>query len=198
MAKPVVELRATCRYNAPIEVDGIREVKMSEQARHYWYVVQTKPRQELRARANLENQAFNVALPMLNLERIKRGKRTVSTEPLFPGYIFVQINDYAENFHKLRSTFGVTKLVKFGDTPARLSDEIVTQMLSLSGDSPEVKELQRHAAPQPGDKVEILEGPFKGLFAEVLKLDGASRCVVLLDFLHKQVRAEFELSDVKR
>lgn len=171
---------------------------MSEQMRHCWYVVQTKPRQELRAQANLENQAFDVALPMLTLERIKRGKRTPTTEPLFPGYIFVKLHDYSQNFHKLRSTFGVTKVVKFGDSPARLSDELVTQMLHLNQDSPEVKELQKHAAPQPGDKVEILEGPFKGLFAEIIKLDGASRCVVLLDFLHKQVRAEFELSDVKR
>ena len=171
---------------------------MSEVSRHCWYVVQTKPRQELRARANLENQAFDVALPMLTLERIKRGKRTPSTEPLFPGYIFVKISDYSQNFHKIRSTFGVTKLVMFGDSPARLSDELVTQMLSLDGDSPEVRELQRHVAPQLGDKVEILEGPFKGLFAEIVKLDGPSRCVVLLDFLHKQVRAEFELSNVKR
>lgn len=183
---------------AGIEVGDSKEAKMSEISQQWWYVVQTKPRQELRARANLENQAFDVALPMLTLERIKRGKRTPTTEPLFPGYIFVKLPDYSQNFHKIRSTFGVTKLVIFGDTPARLSDELVTQMLSLTGDSPEVKELQRHATPQPGDKVEILDGPFKGLFAEVLKLDGASRCIVLLDFLHKQVRAEFELSDVKR
>lgn len=171
---------------------------MTEVARHDWYVAQTKPRQELRARANLENQAFEVALPMLTIERVKRGKRSPTTEPLFPGYIFVKISDYSQSFHKIRSTFGVTKLVKFGDTPAKLSDDLVVQMLSLGDDSPEVKELQRHAAPQPGDKVEILEGPFKGLFAEIIKLDGQSRCIVLLDFLHKQVRAEFELSNVKR
>ncbi|RUO62632.1 transcription/translation regulatory transformer protein RfaH [Pseudidiomarina insulisalsae] len=171
---------------------------MSAATPHTWYVIQTKPKQELRARANLENQAFHVALPMLTLERIRRGKRTPSTEPLFPGYIFVKIDDYTQNFHKIRSTFGVNKLVMFGETPARLSDELVAQMLTIGDDTPEVKELQRQLAPQVGDKVEILDGPFKGLLAEIVQLDGASRCIVLLDFLHKQIRAEFELSNLKR
>lgn len=171
---------------------------MDETFGDFWYVVQTKPRQEKRARANLENQNFGVALPMLTLERIKRGKRTPTLEPLFPGYIFVKLHDESHSFHKIRSTFGVAKLVKFGGSPAWMSDETVMQMLTLSGDFTEVKRLQRHLVPQPGDKLEILKGPFKGLFAEVVKLDGPSRCVVLLDILHKKIRAEFELSDVKR
>ncbi|WP_411359042.1 transcription/translation regulatory transformer protein RfaH [Pseudidiomarina salilacus] len=171
---------------------------MSEPTPHSWYLVQTKPKQELRARANLENQALEVALPMLNLERIRRGKRTPVTEPMFPGYIFVKAGDYSQNFHRIRSTFGVSKIVKFGDAPARISDALVAQMLAVDDQSPGVQEAMRQAAPQIGDQVEIVEGPFAGLFAEIIKLDGPSRCIVLLDFLHKQIRAEFELSDIRR
>ncbi len=171
---------------------------MSEQVLETWYVVQTKPKQELRAQANLENQSIDAALPMITLERIRRGKRTKVREPLFPGYIFVKLTNYADNFYKIRSTFGVSKVLQFGASPARISGDLVKSLLALGDDSPEIKELQRHAVPQVGDKVHILEGPFKGLIAEIVKLDGPSRCVVLLDFLHKQVRAEFELTDVQR
>lgn len=171
---------------------------LSENKLETWYVVQTKPRQELRANANLENQGIEAALPMITLERIRRGKRVPVREPLFPGYIFVKFSNYSQNFHKIRSTFGVTKLLQFGESPARISGDLVNELLALDGESAEVKELQRHAVPQVGDKVQILEGPFAGLIAEIVKLDGPSRCVVLLDFLHKQVRAEFELTSIER
>ncbi|WP_173920584.1 transcription/translation regulatory transformer protein RfaH [Pseudidiomarina piscicola] len=171
---------------------------MSEQGLERWYVVQAKPRQELRAQANLENQGIEAALPMITLERIRRGKRTKVREPLFPGYIFVKLSNYADKFYKIRSTFGVSKVLQFGTSPAQISGELVQNLLALDGDSPEIKELQRHAVPQVGDKVHILEGPFKGLIAEIIKLDGESRCIVLLDFLHKQVRAGFDLTEVQR
>ncbi|MDN7126955.1 transcription/translation regulatory transformer protein RfaH [Pseudidiomarina sp. 1APR75-33.1] len=171
---------------------------MSEGTREIWYVAQTKPKQELRAQANLENQGIEAALPMIMLERIRRGKRVAVREPLFPGYIFVKFSDYAQNFHKIRSTFGVSKLLQFGDSPAQISSQLVSDLLSLDEDSREVKELQRHAVPQVGDKVQILDGPFSGLIAEIVKLDGPSRCIVLVDFLHKQVRAEFDLKSIER
>ncbi len=49
-----------------------------------WYVVLTKPKQELRAQENLERQGGMVFLPMFASERIVRGKRVVRQEPLFP------------------------------------------------------------------------------------------------------------------
>ncbi|MGQ4276479.1 transcription/translation regulatory transformer protein RfaH [Pseudidiomarina sp. E22-M8] len=171
---------------------------LSENKLETWYVVQTKPRQELRAHENLENQGIEAALPMITLERIRRGKRVPIREPLFPGYIFVKFSNYSQNFHKIRSTFGVTKLLKFGECPARISDSLVKELLAVNSDSAEVKELQRHTVPQVGDKVQILDGPFTGLVAEIVKLDGPSRCIVLLDLLHKQVRAEFDLASIER
>ena len=163
-----------------------------------WYVVQTKPKQELRARTHLENLDFAVALPMLSIERVRRGKRTAVSEPLFPSYIFVKTDATSPNFHRIRSTLGVSKLVKFGDTPAKLSDDVVAQMLSFAEQSTTAQQLDRRAAPQIGDRVEITEGPFAGLLAKVIGLEGSSRCIVLLEFLQQQVRAEFALSSLKR
>ncbi|RUO74536.1 transcription/translation regulatory transformer protein RfaH [Pseudidiomarina sediminum] len=163
-----------------------------------WYVIQTKPKQEQRARTHLENLAFDVALPMLSIERVRRGKRTAVSEPLFPSYIFVKVDAASPNFHRIRSTLGVSKLVKFGETPAQVSDDVVSQMLCFSEKNETAQQLDPNAAPQVGDQVEIVEGPFSGLLAKVVALDGASRCVVLLDFLQKQVRAEFALSSLKR
>lgn len=78
-----------------------------------WYVVLTKPKQELRAQDNLERQGGVVFVPMFANERISRGKRVVRQEPLFPGYLFLQSDTQSELLSKVRSTFGVRQLLTF-------------------------------------------------------------------------------------
>jgi transcriptional antiterminator RfaH len=161
-----------------------------------WYVVRTKPRQETRARLNLENQDINAFLPEITLQKIRRGKRTDVTEPLFPGYIFAELDDYAGKFHKVRSTFGVAKLLTFGENPATIPDALIEEMRHVSATTQQ--KAQESAMPQVGEKVEITYGPFKGFMAEIVQLDGESRCIVLLNWLQKEVKASLEFSEIRR
>ena len=39
-----------------------------------WYAVHTKPKQENRALENLQNQGFECFLPLLEIEKVRRGK----------------------------------------------------------------------------------------------------------------------------
>ena len=82
-----------------------------------WYVVYTKPREEARARENLERQGHQCYLPELSLEKRRRGKVVPVTEPLFPRYLFIRCADElaTAGWGSLRSTRGVVKLVAFGD-----------------------------------------------------------------------------------
>ncbi|WP_417663670.1 transcription/translation regulatory transformer protein RfaH [Pseudidiomarina donghaiensis] len=161
-----------------------------------WYVVRTKPRQETRARLNLENQDINAFLPEITLQKIRRGKRTDVTEPLFPGYIFAELDDYAGKFHKVRSTFGVAKMLTFGETPATIPDALIEEMRHVNATTQQ--KAQQSAMPQVGEKVEITYGPFKGFIAEIVQLDGESRCIVLLNWLQKEVKATLEFSEIRR
>lgn len=161
-----------------------------------WYVIRTKPRQELRAQTNLINQDITTFLPQITLQKIRRGKRTSVTEPLFPGYIFAELDDYAGKFHKVRSTFGVAKLLTFGETPATVPDALIQEMHQVNAETQQ--KAQQSAMPQVGEKVEITYGPFKGFMAEILQLDGESRCIVLLNWLQKEVKATLELNEIRR
>ncbi|MFB1486250.1 MAG: transcription termination/antitermination NusG family protein [Thiocapsa sp. C4-3m] len=49
-----------------------------------WYLVQSKPRQAERAEVNLVQQGYSVFHPQLMVERIRRGRRVVVEESLFP------------------------------------------------------------------------------------------------------------------
>lgn len=155
-----------------------------------WYLLHCKARQEARARMHVENQGYTACLPQLDRTKLVRGKRTVCEEPLFPNYLFVQLNVNTANFNALRSTRGVNGFVRFGGVPATVPNEVVAQLL-------EIEDAQKNAASvqqtyKTGAAVEITEGPFAGLQAVYQMPKGEERCLVLLDMLGKQQRIEIE------
>jgi transcriptional antiterminator RfaH len=146
-----------------------------------WYLIQCKPRQDSRAEENLIRQAFKCYRPTQQIERIQRGRRTTLVESLFPGYLFIQLDQLNDNWHPIRSTRGVNQLVTFGKQPIAVADELIAQLRQqLSEKPPETLALQ------PGDSVRINSGSFKELEAIFLARDGAERIIILLQLLHRE------------
>ena len=52
-----------------------------------WFLIHTKPRQEVIALENLERQDYPCYLPMLPTEKLRQGKLITLQEPLFPRYL---------------------------------------------------------------------------------------------------------------
>ena len=153
--------------------------------RPYWLLLQTKSREESRAQEQLENQGCRVFCPYIGVEKISRGKRQVQQEPLFPGYLFLNIDDEQSSisYTSIRSTRGVSKIVRFGEDYTKLPQNLI--------DSIEERVSQTHTllsknTPQQGDKVNITEGPFKGMEAIYQQADGAMRSMVLINLLHQK------------
>ncbi len=71
-----------------------------------WYLIKTKPRQEKIAIQSLENQDYGTFCPMAKINN-----RLVV---LFPGYLFVQLNEKTQKWSPINSTKGVSNFVKFG------------------------------------------------------------------------------------
>ena len=139
-----------------------------------WYLLRSKPRQELRAVENLERQGFIAYCPMLEQKRAK-------PEPLFPGYVFLQHEDFDEHpeFGKIRSTRGVGGFVKFGEDFAKLPDDLVDG-IRRQEDAFVVCPLFK-----PGQLVEFSDGPFKDMQAVYQFEKGADRCMVLISILNR-------------
>ena len=156
-----------------------------------WYLIQCKPRECFRAMEHLQNQAFEAFLPTLSREVLRRGKRETVLEPLFPHYLFVRLSDVADNWAPLRSTRGVARVVRFGDTPLSVPDDIVSALQ-------EPVPTQPQALFEAGDKVQITEGALAGLEAIFAATDGDERVVLLIKLLHQQQTVRVPLSQVRR
>jgi transcriptional antiterminator RfaH len=150
-----------------------------------WYLIHTKIRQERVALENLERQGFECFLPLIRAEKLRPGALQVVKEALFPRYLFIRLGTGLESqsWAPIRFTLGVSRLVTFGQIPAKIDDELIAAMLSKSEGSEVVL---RHF--EPGEQVVVTDGPFVGLEAIYQMADGEGRVMVLLNILSKQVK----------
>jgi transcriptional antiterminator RfaH len=158
-----------------------------------WHLIYTKSRQEELALANLKNQHYEAYLPLITKEKISRGKKILTKEPMFPSYLFVRLrNDGQQGWSPIRSTRGVSHLVSFGGSLAALDDEVIASLAKKLDKDPLVKAFTK------GDTVQIVDGPFRGLEAIFSTFNGEERATLLLSFMAKQVDARFDLGQFKR
>ena len=159
-----------------------------------WYLLYSKSRQEQRAQQHLANQGFESFAPHILVKKLRAGKTVEINEPLFPRYIFLKCPK-ALNLSTIRSTRGVAGLVRFGDTLARVPSALVHNLLQQQI----VLQQQTPTQPfQPGDTLEILNGPFASLNAVFQQADGEQRSIILLNFVGQQLQLSFENKDLHK
>ena len=157
-----------------------------------WYLVQCKVGETQRALENLENQSYECFLPMIGVEKIRNRKRRLVQEPLFPGYLFIHMDQWEDNWQPIRSTRGVTKLVAFGGYPVAVDNDLVELLKQRCAQQ------EMLAALNEGERILIKEGPFAGLEAIFESYDGNERVIILLNFLNKQQKLTLPIGSVSK
>lgn len=155
-----------------------------------WYLVQSKPRNEMRALENLVRQGYETYLPLMEVERLQRGKLLKKMEPLFPRYLFLHLEEGNDNWGPIRSTMGVAGLVRFGQAYAVVSDDVLEAVRVRTQDV-------KKALFTPGDSIRVVSGTLLGLEGVFDITDGEQRSFVLLEFMQKQQRVSVSTADLR-
>lgn len=158
-----------------------------------WYVIQCKGSESFRAAEHLANQGYEIFHPVLNVKRKRQGKLTTVTEPLFPYYLFIRLDQLVSNWRPIRSTRGVLRLLTFGNTPIAVPDALVEALQA----QPHRKE-GSHSYFCAGEKVTITEGPFKDLEAIFERCKGEERAIVLLNMLQRPQAIELPVDSLQK
>ena len=147
-----------------------------------WYLIKTKSRQEKIAKQNLENQDYRTFCPMSNINN-----RLVV---LFPGYLFVQLNEKTQNWSPINSTKGVAHFVKFGlkfaKAPFSVIEFIKTNQLVTT------EKLINLNKFKSGDKVQISHGVFKNWVAIFKCYKPDERVILLMNLLGNEQSLSFK------
>ena len=161
-----------------------------------WCVIHSKPRQEQKALEHLQNQGFETWLPLIEVQKLKSGKLSIQSEPLFSRYLFIHLDIAKDDWASISSTRGVHQLVRHGHHISVLSDGAM-QDLQKAIDGHEPANLF-----EPGESVEVISGAFKGLVATFHKMvrlsSGEERAMAFLDILGKAQVMSFDLSQVHK
>lgn len=157
-----------------------------------WFLVQTIKGRENIAYVNLLRQHYSAYLPVAKAD--KRWQE-LDYEPLFPSYLFVFMTLGSDDFHPIRKTQGVSRLVQFGTTPAVVPTSIIDNLRKMENESG-IHDIGK-VDYERGDRVRILTGPFAGMMAEFWRRTPKERIILLLDVLGKSTEIEMSFRQVE-
>jgi transcriptional antiterminator RfaH len=162
-----------------------------------WYCVHTRPRKESEVALYLERElGLPTYLPKLRSQRTIRRVRRVVTGPLFPRYLFCEM-DLAAHFRAVRYARDALDLVRCGDQPAVVSDSMIEELRSWAGEALDIVTIAPPLA--RGDAVEITAGPMQGLQAMIVNChDDRDRVTVLLSLLRQEAQVVIDRSQLVR
>lgn len=159
-----------------------------------WFVVQTQPRAEAKAKRHLVNQGFETYMPVYE-RRVRHARRIeVVLRPLFPGYLFVQLDPEMQRWRSINGTVGVHQILTDGNAPRPVPDRIIEEIVARQDESGAIK-----LAPpsfNPGQAVRLVDGAFAEVSALFEEMRDESRAVLLISLLGRKVRVNVSAAEV--
>jgi transcriptional antiterminator RfaH len=184
------------RTSAPRPIERAAGCTAEEASR--WYVVHTKPLAEARAERHLQRQGYATYLPRLAQTARRCQRWTELVVPLFPRYLFLQLDALRQSLRPVHSTVGVSGVVRFGTRCAMVGDEIVAALRAREDQACGLHRLKSAAGYARGTRVRITAGPFCGIDGIFERADGEERVLILLQLLGHETAVRFPTELVVR
>jgi len=161
-----------------------------ESTRSRWFLAYTKPRFESVAQVNLEQQGFDVYMPLYKKFKKTEAGSVSIFEPMFPRYIFFRPSRPSQSIASVRSTKGVNNLVRFGFEPAVLPDSVVALIRQLEHSRNQVS-VQGASLFQAGQAVRLKHSAMHNMQGLVHSV-GGKRIAVLLEIMGRPTVVQVE------
>ena len=172
-----------------------------------WYVVNTYSGHEESVKEKLlmrtesmgmQDYIYRVIVPETTEIEIKDGVKKEKKKKMFPGYVLVEMVMSDEAWYVVRNTPGVTGFIGSsgkGAKPTPLLPQEIERILANMG----MSRMDLESEMAVGDKVNIVDGPFKGMMGTVDTIDlENNRLSVLIDLFGQETPVEVELYQVNK
>ena len=172
-----------------------------------WYVVSTysgheesvKEKLEMKTESmGLQDHIFRVIIPETTEIEVKDGVKKEKKKKMFPSYVLVEMIMSDEAWYIVRNTPGVTGFIGSsgkGAKPTPLQPYEVDKILGNMG----ISRMNVDTELAEGTKVNIVDGPFKGMFGTIDSVDLPNQKVnLLVDLFGQETSVEVELSQIQK
>ncbi len=175
-----------------------------------WYVVHTYAGYENKVKSNLESrivsmnmedEIFEVVIPMEDVVEFKGGKKVVVQKKVFPGYLLTRCFLDDDSWSVIRNTPGVTGFVGPGTKPTPLSRREVESILQVKpeGGTEPAKKTRPRLEYEVGETVRVREGPFADFSGQIDEInEDQLKLKVLVNIFGRETPVELEFSQVAK
>lgn len=161
-----------------------------------WFAVYAKPNAELSAVTNLKRQGFDVYCPRFRKQRRHAGRVETVIRPLFPRYLFINMDMENCRWRTIHSTTGVSHLVCQGERPWPVADHLIDAIKAT-----EVEGVIDDKASSPviaaGTQVRISWGPLVDQVGTLVQLSDHERVEILLELMQGTVKVSLPRAAVQ-
>ena len=178
--------------------------KQQTDGQRHWYAIHTYAGYENAVAHNLkqrveslgyEDKIFDVVVPTEKKIKIKRGKRVIEEEKIYPGYVLVDMVVTDDSWYIVRNTPRVTGFVGSGIHPTPLKQDEVDELFNRM----ETDTLKHKIDLQIDDHVSIVDGPFKELEGKIGEVDEArGKVKVMVSMFGRETPVELDYLQVKK
>ena len=197
--------------NPEEEVSGIQLKPVPEDGIvRRWYALHAHSGQE----ANVQNMLVasaeqmgladlitNVLVPMEENTDQRPGSKAVSTRKSYPGYVLLQLPEHPENYaelwHLIKDTPGVTGFIGSRNLPVPLEDSEIDEIVEVSRGEKE--------RPKPkvefdeGERVKIIDGSFANFIGKIDEINAErGNMKVMVEIFERLTSVEVEFWQVER
>jgi transcription antitermination factor NusG len=150
-----------------------------------WFVLRTRSRQEKILTHDLDGRGIANFLPLVTCTKYYAGRRAKVETPLFPGYVFV--HGSIDDAYTADRTRRVAQIITVPDQE-RLDWELRNIHAVLSTSAP----LDPYPYLRAGVRVEVRDGPFRGLQGIIEDRTRRERLILKIDILGSAVSLEID------
>jgi transcriptional antiterminator RfaH len=164
-----------------------------------WYILKTKPKAEELVKNAFKQYSIESYLPLVYTRN--PGRKSLKTAPLFPGYVFFQLELESNYWAFIRWAPGVSYVLNDGDHPTALPVSVIEEIKTREAQN----RLQKLNGPgdmgqfNKNEPLKIISGPLAGLEAVFEgSLSSRQRVKVLVRLLGRLTSINVGLENLER
>ena len=169
-------------------------------AEAHWYVAHTYSGYENKVKVDIEktienrglqDQIFEVSVPMQAVTEIKNGTEKTSDKKMFPGYVLVNMIMNDDTWYVIRNTRGVTGFVGPGSKPVPL-DDLEMKPLGIKTENVVINF-------EVGDTVNVIAGVWKDTVGVVQRMDMSKQTATInVELFGRETPVEISFDEVTK
>ena len=160
-----------------------------------WYAIRTHSRAEKKVYERLNNLGYEAFLPLLiSIKQWSDRKKKVK-EPLIKSFVFVKTSN--DKFSEILTLSGVVNILKYLGKPAIVREVEIDNLKIIVGNSENIKIINPINLLE-GETIEVIKGPFEGLFATYINKAGKYRVIVKIEALQSFIEVNLPLNNIKK